>query len=97
MLKWILFLNVWKSTPSHRNDGEKPRMTGLYATLLFPWYHSWNLSRQVPNLTKKTRKTLTNGPSSMKYAAVEWVQPMQIIGTPLEIENDRKRSLCSGG
>ncbi len=55
MLKWILFLHVWKSTTSHRNDGEKPRMTGLCETLLFPWYRSWNLSRQVPNLTKNEK------------------------------------------
>lgn len=56
MLKWILFLSVWKSTSSHRYDGQQPRMTGLCETLLFPWYRSWNLSRQVPTLTNKPEK-----------------------------------------
>lgn len=35
---------------------KNPRMTGLCETLLFPWYRSWNLSWQVPTLTKKTEK-----------------------------------------
>lgn len=56
MLKWILFLHIWKSTSSHRYDGQKPRMSGLCETLLFPWYRSWNLSRQVPTLTNKPEK-----------------------------------------